>query len=84
MLAASRSPRARELDDEVVVAGTERGDHFLDGARIVGAVAIHEHQDTRVAGSLATVEGPYHLLARYCWQVEGEKVIVVHGGGDAP
>ena len=40
-------------DDEVIAAGTKRGDHVLDRARIVGAVAIHEHQDIRIAGSLS-------------------------------
>jgi putative ABC transport system substrate-binding protein len=29
---------------------------------------------------LVASEGRCHLIARYCWQVEGEKVIVVHDG----
>ena len=33
-------------------AGTERGDHVLDGARIVGAVAVHEHQNICIPGGL--------------------------------
>src|SRR5215831_15718152 len=41
--------RARS-DDEIVAAGADRLDQGGDAARVVGAVAVHEHHDVGVLG----------------------------------
>ena len=79
-------PRVRDADDEVVAAGTKRGDHFLNGVRIVGAVAIHEHQDICIAGNLSAGQAGAPVArahgddfgtdaARYLWRSVGRAAI---------
>jgi len=50
MLPFSRLPRCGRSEHEIVAAGPDRLDQRGDAARIVGAVAVHEHHDVGVLG----------------------------------
>ena len=65
-------PAHARADDEVVAAGTDRFDQGCDAGRIVGAVAVHEHDDVGLgggvdaghAGAPIALFDPDHICAR--------------------